>query len=216
MNQRHGWLVVVILGIALLVVTAAGAKDREKGSKEKAAEAQVTASQTAPRLIDYVKLGRSDARDAGVADEIVTHLPFESVPLPLVPSQIDSVATTRETQSRKKIAAWAGCWRATWQRGGGTWPYHRDVFQETTWCTTMQNTVGTYFGRSWPHSDYGCAPNYGPTYRKAGGGIGSSSVDIETRGGFVCNIYWYGLQTWVWMVPRFYGDGRTAMAGWGQ
>jgi hypothetical protein len=45
--------------------------------------------------------------------------------------------------------------------------------------------------------------------------VGYGSVDIETRGGFNCNIYWYGIQTWLWMVPRYYGDGRTAMAGWG-
>ena len=216
MHGRLEWLFVVVLTVALLTVPAAAAKDREKGSKEKAAEAKIAANHTAPQLIDYMTLGKKDARDAGVAEEIVALLPFKSEALPLVPSQIESVATTRAAQSRKRITSWAGCWRATWQRGGGTWPYHRDIFQETTWCTTMQNTVGTFFGRSWPHSDYGCAPNYGPTYNRVGGGVGSSSVDIETRGGFSCNVYWYGLQTWVWMVPRFYGDGRTAMAGWGQ
>ncbi len=216
MHRRLGWLFVVApTVVALLVVPAATADDREKGPRERAAEARIAANQTAPQLIGYLALGKGDAREAGVAEEIVAHLPFKSEALPLVPSRIESTPT-RTTQSRKRITAWAGCWQATWRRGGGTWPYHRDVYQETTWCTTMQNTVGTFFGRSWPHSDYGCAPNYGPTYHRVGGGVGISSVDVETRGGFSCNVYWYGLQTWVWMVPRFYGDGRTAMAGWGQ
>jgi hypothetical protein len=216
MHRRIGWLVVAILTLALFVVTAAAATDREKGPKEKAAEAKIAADHKAPQLIGYAKLGKKEARDAGVAEEIVAYLPFETQPLPLVPGRLEGAPTTRTLQSRSRIASWAGCWRATWRRGGGTWPYHRDVFQETTWCTTMQNTVGAYYGRSWPHADYGCAPNYGPTYQRVGGGIGYSSVDIETRGGFACDVYWYVVQTWVWMVPRYYGNGQTAMAGWGQ
>ena len=215
--QRHlTWIILVILSAALLLVPAAAAKEKEKGPKELAAEAKVAASPTVPRLIEYKKLGKKEAREAGVPDEIAATLPLESVDLPLVPSEVESPAAKRAGQSRTRVAAWAGCWRAIWQRGAGTWPFHRDIYQDTTWCTTMQNTIGTYYGRSWVHSGYGCAPNYGPTYERVGGGVGISSVDIETRAGFICNIYWYGMQTWLWMVPRYYGDGRTAMAAWGQ
>ena len=216
MPRQIASAIVVALVTSLLVAASAGAKDREKGPKELLAEAKIGANSRAPELVDYVKLGRRDAKEAGVPEEIAAQLPLVSESLPLVPSEIEEASVSRRLQSRKRIASWAGCWRATWRRGAGTWPYHRDIYQETTWCTTIYNTVGSYSGRSWPHTGYGCSPNYGPTYQRTGGGVGYSSVDIETRGGFNCNVYWYGIQTWLWMVPRYYGDGRTAMAGWGE
>ena len=218
MNERIKLTVVAILALALVAVSPVAAKDREKGPKELAAEKKVYADDAAPTLLKLQKLGKQDARDAGVTEEISSQLPFATENLPPVPSQLDSAPSSlRKTQAVRRIATpISGCWRATWNRGAGTWPYTRDIYQETTWCTTIYNNVASFSGRSWPHTGYGCAPNYGPTYQRVGGGVGSSSVDIETRGGFSCNIYWYGLQVWLWMVPRYYGWGGTAMAGWGQ
>jgi hypothetical protein len=214
--SRRSTLWLFALAAALVVAGPAPAKEKEKGPRELAAERKVHAVTGEPQLIRKQKLGQADARAAGVDEAIVAELPLVTVDLPAEPDLAPAPPRTLQRMARRLADPISGCWRATWRYGAGTWPYHRDIYQQTTWCTTIFNRIASYSGNAWLHSDVGCSPNYGPTYQRVGGGVGSTSVDIRTDGGFNCNIYWYGLQVWLWMVPRYFGWGGTALAGAGQ
>lgn len=190
MSPRVSLTLAVVVLAVVPAAEAANGKDKDKGELAKAVV------QFAPERISHRTLTREEA--------IANGIPARDVP--------DASVLAASAYA---VAAGGGCWQQSWHHRAGLWPYDRHIWQQTTWCgngsvITSRSSVG------WPGTGPACNPNWGPDTWRAGGGAGSTSVDVSTRGGFGCTIASLGnLQFWLWMTIRYYPWGGSAAAGYG-
>ena len=103
------------------------------------------------------------------------------------------------------------CWRVTWLRGKGIYPYRRSIHQQTYWCSDAEMVrITARRTAQWVATAPLCKGS-SDSWLEAGG-VGAWSMTMRSRGGFECGPFpgiGFSLNDQLDLRVKYYANGRN-------